>query len=260
MVSFLLLFLFLAKCLNLLGGSPNICLQLIITCWHSSPEERTMHSIDTVQRIIEYFLMHEHQKKTEDLDVSKLLDNYLAEIATDPNLSISKFQVLAEALPANTRVCHNGLYRAIDTYLKVSIAATASTPTSTLILILRSLLTQSLHQTHPSLPEQERRRLCRIMNCQRLSLDACMHVAQNDRLPLKIVIQVLLLALETVGPSHFTVRKLTYATHKLALIFQVMVNIYLASSLTKMVLETRCYFSEIKERGIHTKSLHETNP
>uniref|UniRef100_A0A803KXN6 Uncharacterized protein n=1 Tax=Chenopodium quinoa TaxID=63459 RepID=A0A803KXN6_CHEQI len=101
--------------------------------------------------------------KTEELEVSKLLDNYLAEIATDPNLTISKFQVLAEALPANTRLCHDGLYRSIDTYLK----------------------------SHPSLMEQERRRLCRIMNCQRLSLDACMHVAQNDRLPLKTVIQVL---------------------------------------------------------------------
>ncbi|XP_021752632.1 BTB/POZ domain-containing protein DOT3-like [Chenopodium quinoa] len=133
----------------------------------NSPEEKTIHNIDTVQRIVEYFLMHEQQQqqqqRTEELEVSKLLDNYLAEIATDPNLTISKFQVLAEALPANARLCHDGLYRSIDTYLK----------------------------SHPSLTEQERRRLCRIMNCQKLSLDACMHVAQNDRLPLKTVIQVL---------------------------------------------------------------------
>lgn len=133
----------------------------------NSPEERTMHNIDTVQRIVEYFQMHEQQQHqqqtTEVLDVCMLLDNYLAEIATDPNLTISRFQVLAEALPANARLCHDGLYRSIDIYLK----------------------------THPSLSEHERRRLCRIMNCQKLSLDACMHVAQNDRLPLKTVIQVL---------------------------------------------------------------------
>lgn len=29
------------------------------------------------------------------------------------------------------------------------------------------------------------------MNCEKLSLDACMHAAQNDRLPLRSVIQVM---------------------------------------------------------------------
>lgn len=28
------------------------------------------------------------------------------------------------------------------------------------------------------------------MNCEKLSLDACMHAAQNDRLPIRSVIQV----------------------------------------------------------------------
>ena len=83
-----------------------------------------MHNIDAVQRIVEYFLIYEqqlpHQHKSGKLNVSKLLDNYLAEIARDPNLSITKFHVLAEALPENARNCHDGLYRAIDTYLKVS--------------------------------------------------------------------------------------------------------------------------------------------
>ncbi|KAF8411467.1 hypothetical protein HHK36_004018 [Tetracentron sinense] len=131
------------------------------------PEECTMHNVDVVQRIIEYFLMHEQlkqqQHKCGKLDISKILDGYLAEIARDPNLSISKFQVLVEALPENARACHDGLYRAIDTYLK----------------------------THPSLTEHDRRRLCKAMDCEKLSLDACMHAAQNDRLPLRTVVQVL---------------------------------------------------------------------
>lgn len=42
------------------------------------------------------------------------------------------------------------------------------------------------------------------MDCQKLSLDACMHVAQNDRLPLKIVIQVILLLVQLVYPLHYT--------------------------------------------------------
>ena len=96
-----------------------------INGWHSSPEQCTMHDIDVVQRIVEYFLMHEQQQqqqqqKSGKCNISKLLDNYLAEIARDPNLSVTKFQVLAESLPENVRTCHDGLYRAIDTYLKVT--------------------------------------------------------------------------------------------------------------------------------------------
>ncbi|XP_057421357.1 BTB/POZ domain-containing protein DOT3 isoform X2 [Lotus japonicus] len=133
---------------------------------NNSSEECTMEDIDVVQRIVEYFLMHEQQQmqlqqKTAKFNISRLLDNYLAEIARDPNLSITKFQVLAELLPENTRSFDDGLYRAIDTYLK----------------------------THPSLTEHDRRRLCKTMNCEKLSLDACMHAAQNDRLPLRAVVQ-----------------------------------------------------------------------
>lgn len=46
-------------------------------------------------------------------------------------------------------------------------------------------------QAHPTLTEHERKRLCRIMDCQKLSIDACMHAAQNERLPLRVVVQVL---------------------------------------------------------------------
>lgn len=92
----------------------------------NSSEECTMLDIDVVQRIVEYFLMHEQQQmqqqqKTRKFNISRLMDNYLAEIARDPNLSITKFQVFAELLPENTRSYDDGLYRAIDTYLKVII-------------------------------------------------------------------------------------------------------------------------------------------
>ncbi|XP_015076313.1 BTB/POZ domain-containing protein DOT3 isoform X2 [Solanum pennellii] len=136
----------------------------------NSNEEQTIHNIDVVQRILDYFLMYEQQKlqqqelKSTTLNISKLFDSYLAEIARDPNVSITKFRVLAESLPRHARTCHDGLYRAIDTYLK----------------------------THPSLSEHDRRRLCKIMDCGKLSLDGCMHAAQNERLPMRIIIQVLL--------------------------------------------------------------------
>lgn len=91
----------------------------------NSSEDCTMLDTDIVQRIVEYFLMHEQQQvqqqqKSGKFNISRLLDNYLAEIARDPNLSVTKFQVLAELLPENARTCDDGLYRAIDTYLKVS--------------------------------------------------------------------------------------------------------------------------------------------
>ncbi|KAL7143980.1 hypothetical protein ABFS83_08G227800 [Erythranthe nasuta] len=133
----------------------------------SSTEENIMHNVDVVQRILEYFLLYEQQQQQQllpgPLAVSKLLDNYLAEIAKDPNLPVTKFQFLAQSLPENARKSDDGLYRAIDTYLK----------------------------THPSLSDHDRRRLCKVMNCGKLSVDACAHAAQNDRLPLRTMIQVL---------------------------------------------------------------------
>lgn len=47
-------------------------------------------------------------------------------------------------------------------------------------------------QAHPMLSEHERRRLCRVMDYQKLSMDACTHAAQNERLPIRVVVQVIL--------------------------------------------------------------------
>lgn len=95
--------------------------------------------------------------------VAKLIDSYLAEIARDPNLSVAKFLQLAESIPDFARPFHDGLYRAIDMYLK----------------------------EHPNLPKGDRKKICRLMDCRKLSMDACMHAAQNERLPLRTVVQVL---------------------------------------------------------------------
>ncbi|KAA8539194.1 hypothetical protein F0562_025886 [Nyssa sinensis] len=45
--------------------------------------------------------------------------------------------------------------------------------------------------THPDLNKSERRHLCRILDCKKLSVEACMHAAQNELLPLRVVVQVL---------------------------------------------------------------------
>lgn len=121
----------------------------------------TLFDVDTVHRILSNFL---HDEPCRDLDrVGKLMENYLAEVASDRNLAVSKFIALAELVPEQSRVTEDGIYRAIDIYLKA----------------------------HPVLSDLERKKVCSLMECQRLSREACAHAAQNDRLPVQTVVQVL---------------------------------------------------------------------
>jgi hypothetical protein len=53
------------------------------------------------------------------LAVGRLMDAYLGEIATDANLKTDKFCDLAWALPDSARIYDDGLYRAVDIYIKV---------------------------------------------------------------------------------------------------------------------------------------------
>ncbi|EEF39705.1 root phototropism protein 3 [Ricinus communis] len=149
---------------------------LLIPSYNKS---ETLYDVDLVQRLLEHFLVQEQTESSSPsrqsfsdqrgtnpnakMRVARLVDSYLTEVSRDRNLSLTKFQVLAEALPESARTCDDGLYRAIDSYLKA----------------------------HPTLSEHERKRLCRVMDCQKLSIDACMHAAQNERLPLRVVVQVL---------------------------------------------------------------------
>jgi hypothetical protein len=161
-----------------------------------SYSNETLYDVDLVQTILEHFMTQNQSPPTsprttqayekrrtrsaENLDfvesrrstaathsaklkVARLVDAYLVEIARDANLPISKFVALAEAIPDFARPVHDDLYRAIDIYL----------------------------QEHPGLIKSERKRICRPLDCKKLSMEACMHAAQNERLPLRVVVQVL---------------------------------------------------------------------
>ncbi|XP_054817551.1 BTB/POZ domain-containing protein NPY1 isoform X2 [Prosopis cineraria] len=95
--------------------------------------------------------------------IGQLVDNFLVEIAHDPNLSLSRFVDLSQTVPVFARPNHDGLYRAIDIYLK----------------------------EHPNVTKAERKKLCGLMDVKKLSVDASMHAAQNEQLPLRVVVQVL---------------------------------------------------------------------
>ncbi|WJX55282.1 BTB/POZ domain-containing protein sr1ip1 [Trifolium repens] len=137
----------------------------------------TLFDVDTVQRIMSNYLEfqignHFVQKGDDeyfsppqsDIErVGKLMENFLAEISTDQNLSVAKFISLAELIPEQSKPTEDGMYRALDIYLKA----------------------------HPNLSDMERKKVCSVMDCQRLSREACAHAAQNDRLPVQMVVQVL---------------------------------------------------------------------
>lgn len=96
----------------------------------------SLFDIDTIHRILVQFLQRIEEEENEDcgyesegiassshdslLKVGRLVDAYLAEIAPDPYLSLQKFISMIEILPDYARVIDDGLYRAIDIYLKVS--------------------------------------------------------------------------------------------------------------------------------------------
>jgi NPH3 family len=46
-------------------------------------------------------------------------------------------------------------------------------------------------QEHPNISKGEKKKLCSLLDCRRFSADACAHAVQNDRLPLRLVVQVL---------------------------------------------------------------------
>ncbi|XP_019459114.1 PREDICTED: BTB/POZ domain-containing protein At3g08570 [Lupinus angustifolius] len=142
----------------------------------------SLFDVDTVHRLLENFLKRIEEEETEDygyesdgfgsytghgslLKVGQLIDAYLAEIAPDPYLGLQKFVALIEILPNYARVIDDGLYRAVDIYLKA----------------------------HASLTEEEIKKLCKLIECEKLSEEACNHAAQNERVPLQMVVQVLYL-------------------------------------------------------------------
>ncbi|GAA0140859.1 hypothetical protein LIER_02131 [Lithospermum erythrorhizon] len=95
--------------------------------------------------------------------VAKTVDAYLGEIATYGDLSISKFNGIANLVPKSARKADDDIYRAIDIYLKA----------------------------HQNLDEIEREKVCSVMDPLRLSYEARVHASQNKRLPVQVVLHAL---------------------------------------------------------------------
>ncbi|KAF5741708.1 Phototropic-responsive NPH3 family protein [Tripterygium wilfordii] len=126
----------------------------------------TLLDVELVIRIVNRFVNLEESSRSGAaiVKVAKLVDCYLAEAALDSNLSLQEFLALAGALPSHARTTDDGLYRAIDTFIKA----------------------------HPGVSKQERKTLCKLIDSRKLSPEASLHAAQNERLPVRVVIEVLL--------------------------------------------------------------------
>ncbi|KAL5056651.1 hypothetical protein RYX36_037333 [Vicia faba] len=138
-----------------------------------SSSDHNYYDIELVLAVLETFLKLWKRMSPGAVDntyflrsirnVGKLIDSYLQVVARDHNMQVSNFVSLAETVPTIARLDHNDLYKAIDIYLKV----------------------------HPDLSKADKKRLCGILDCQKLTPEVRAHAVKNELLPLRTVVQLL---------------------------------------------------------------------
>ncbi|CAI9769401.1 unnamed protein product [Fraxinus pennsylvanica] len=129
--------------------------------------EDEQYDTESIRRILKNFYSNYAGPDASGfIKVAELVDNFLAEVASDIDLKMSTFISLADmsiAVSEGTDRTLDGVYRAVDIYL----------------------------DKHRHLTESEREKLCRVLDCNKMSVEAREHAAQNERLPLRVVVQVL---------------------------------------------------------------------
>ncbi|XP_026410940.1 BTB/POZ domain-containing protein At5g17580-like [Papaver somniferum] len=123
--------------------------------------------IDCVKRILQNFYAKYTSSETSGLiKVAELIEDYLAKLADDVNLTKDSFISLCAisvATTIETKGYSDGVYPAIDIYL----------------------------DRHNYLTESEKEEVCQVLDCSRMSEEARIHASQNSRLPLRVVVQAL---------------------------------------------------------------------
>ncbi|KAF3789592.1 BTB/POZ domain-containing protein [Nymphaea thermarum] len=121
----------------------------------------SLYDVNLVLRFLKSFLGGDEVSPAELMKVGFLMDKYIAEVAPDSCLKPSKFSALVRALPDSARESYDEIYRALDMYL----------------------------QAHSGLSEEEKMKVCSVLNHEKLSLEVCKHIAQNSRIPSRAAIQ-----------------------------------------------------------------------
>lgn len=126
-----------------------------------------VYDVNLVVRLVRVFVLGVEEEGGAALGrlkkVGRLVDKYLREISPDHSLNVSRFLAVAESLPDSARDCFDGVYRALDIYL----------------------------ESHPMLSSEERATLCRCLNYEKLTLEACKDLAKNPRIPPGAAMQAL---------------------------------------------------------------------
>ncbi|RLM73256.1 BTB/POZ domain-containing protein [Panicum miliaceum] len=131
-----------------------------------SGDDGGVYDVNLVMRLVRVFVGSEEEADAPSQrmgKVGRLIDKYLGEISPDHSLKVSKFLAVAESLPDSARDCYDGVYRALDIYL----------------------------ESHPALSLEERTALCRCLNYEKLTLEACKDLAKNRRIPPGVAVQAL---------------------------------------------------------------------
>ncbi|PON63576.1 Voltage dependent potassium channel [Parasponia andersonii] len=128
----------------------------------SSVELATMETI--ISRYFPSNLDSDHTPSASYFVVAGLWDSYLSQhIASDPEMRPKRFMELIERVPVSYRQNHDNLYRAMSTFL----------------------------QAHPNVSQDEKGAVCKYLNCQKLSQEACIAAVQNELMPLRLIVQAL---------------------------------------------------------------------
>ncbi|KAK8532186.1 hypothetical protein V6N13_131520 [Hibiscus sabdariffa] len=132
--------------------------------------KEVQYDIECIRRILKVFYgNYDSSGASGFITVAELMEEFLAEVACDLDLTIDTFISLEEmsmAAALGTKRNSDGIYRATDIYL----------------------------EKHAFLTEKEKEQVCKVLDFRKMSAEACEHAAKNERLPVRVVVQVLFMA------------------------------------------------------------------
>ncbi|CAH2072509.1 unnamed protein product [Thlaspi arvense] len=143
-------------------------LKILSRGYGEKPE--SFEDIELVKTVVKSFYANYASEDPEDVSqfvkVAKLLEEFLFLAASEASLKLEAFVELAETtvtISHGVLMCSDGIYRAIDVFL----------------------------ESHRYLTESEKMEACKVLDCKKLSQEGCEQAAKNQRLPLRVVVQVL---------------------------------------------------------------------
>ncbi|KAH7511140.1 hypothetical protein JRO89_XSUnG0221000 [Xanthoceras sorbifolium] len=127
----------------------------------SSLELAIMESI--FSKYVSFNIETNHTPSGSNSVVAELWDTYLCHIISDPKMGPKRFMEFIETVPVSWRQSHDQLYRAMTIFL----------------------------QAHKHISQEEKGSVCKYLNCQKLSQEACIEAVQNEMMPLRLIVQAL---------------------------------------------------------------------